>query len=122
MDNFDRNVRIVAKIQFYCSKIEQATLRFGNSVEIFQADFDYQSVCAMYILQIGELAIALTEEFRQKYSDVPWRLIRGMRNIFAHNYHQMDADETWKTIEADVPVLKAYCESILEQEGCAELK
>ena len=120
MADFDRNVRIIAKIAFYCTNIEQASLRFGNSLEAFQSDFDYRSVCAMYILQIGELATALTEELRQRYNEVPWRLIRGMRNAFAHDYHHMDVEETWRTIETDVPTLKAYCERILLLEGYEE--
>ena len=105
MAEFNRNVRIVAKIVFYCEKIDQAVLRFGNTMEAFQSDFDYRSVCAMYILQIGELATALTEEFRVRYNEVPWRLIRGMRNAFAHDYHHLDVEETWRTIEMDVPAL-----------------
>ena len=120
MAEFDRNVRIIAKIVFYCAKIEQATKRFGNTMEAFQSDFDFRSVCAMYILQIGELATALAEEFRQKYNEVPWRLIRAMRNVFAHDYHHLDVEETWKTIESDVPVLSAYCKKILQQEGYEE--
>ena len=120
MVEFDRNISITAKLVFYCEKIEQATQRFGNSLEAFQSDFDFRSVCAMYILQIGELARALAEEFRQKYDEVPWRLIRGMRNIFAHDYHHLDVEETWKTIETDIPALRMYCEAILQQEGYEE--
>jgi uncharacterized protein with HEPN domain len=100
---YDKNIRIVAKMQFYCTEIERATDRFGKSLEIFNVDFDYRSACAMYILQIGELATNLTEEFRQKYNQVPWRLIRAMRNIFTHNYHNMNIEETWRTIEEDIP-------------------
>jgi uncharacterized protein with HEPN domain len=116
MAEFNRNVRIAAKIVFYCEKIEQAALRFGNSSESFASDFDFRSVCAMYIIQIGELATVLSEDFRQKYNGVPWRVIRGMRNVFAHDYHHLDVEETWKTIETDIPSLKAYCEKILKKE------
>lgn len=120
MASISRDVRIIANIVFYCVKIEQASLRFGNSLEDFKSDFDFRSVCAMYILQIGELATILTEEFRQNYNKVPWRLIRGTRNVFAHDYHHMDAEETWKTIETDIPMLKNYCKEILRLEGYNE--
>ena len=50
--------------RFYCEKIDQAVLSFVNSMEAFASDFNYSSVCAMYILHIGELANNLN---RQKY-------------------------------------------------------
>ena len=116
MANSDRNAQATEKILFYCEKIETAVSRFGNTLEAFQADFDYRSVCAMYIMQIGELSTVLTDDFRAKYSGVPWRLIRGMRNVFAHDYHNMNVEETWNTIQTNIPELKSYCEVILRLE------
>jgi hypothetical protein len=38
MAEFNRDIRVAAKIAFYCEKIEQAARRFGNTMESFQSD------------------------------------------------------------------------------------
>ena len=67
----------------------------------------------MCILQIGELASNLSDEFRVKYDKVPWRAIRAMRNIFAHDYASMNVEETWFVIENRVVELENYCKELL---------
>ncbi len=67
----------------------------------------------MCILQIGELAGKLSVEMQSQTPDIPWREIRGMRNICAHNYGMIDLYSTWATIEKDIPSLKVRCLSLL---------
>ena len=39
---------------------------------------------------IGESANSLSDEFRARYPDVPWRDIIGLRVVLAHHYHRVD--------------------------------
>ena len=48
-----------------------------------------------------------------KYDQIPWQLIRGMRNMFAHEYEKVSLVRTWATIETDIPILKVRCEEVL---------
>ena len=41
---------------------------------------------------IGEAAKRLSNEIREKYTDIPWKDIVGMRNKFIHNYFGVDID------------------------------
>lgn len=68
----------------------------------------------MCILQIGELVGKIDSEFKQEYDAVPWKQIKTMRNIYAHNYSNVDYDMAWNTIEVDIPELRKYCVNILE--------
>ena len=52
------------KIIGYCDHIAANLQRFGNSYETFCNDVVFQDACCMCVLQIGELAGALSEEFR----------------------------------------------------------
>jgi len=113
MPKYDKHVEILKKLVRYCNEIDMLVERFGKSREVFISDFAYQRACAMCILQIGELSSRLSEEFRSKYAKVAWAHIRGMRNIFAHEYERADPRLVWETIENRVPELKAYCEEIL---------
>jgi len=114
MPRYDKGVVILEKIVRYCGEIDALTNRFGKSYTTFKEDFAYQYACAMCIVQIGELASHLPEEFRTTYNKVSWTQVRGMRNLFVHDYEKTDFSRMWNTIETDVPMLKAYCESILE--------
>lgn len=44
---------------------------------------------------------------------MPWREIKAMRNIAAHNYGEIDVDILWETAIDDIPCLKKYCERII---------
>ncbi|MCL2147382.1 MAG: DUF86 domain-containing protein [Synergistaceae bacterium] len=113
MPKYDKRISILERIIRYCEQIDKTTERFGKSYEIFYEDFDYQNASAMCIFQIGELASRLPGDFHTEYNKVPWKLICGMRNIFAHEYERMDIEELWKTIETDIPTLKEYCKEVL---------
>lgn len=60
----------------------------------------------MCIIQIGELVTGSDESFVKKYSDIPWRQIKGMRNIYAHDYDIIDNDIIWESIIKEIPELK----------------
>ena len=113
MPKYDKRISILEKIIRYCEQIHKTTERFGKTYEIFYADLDYQNACAMCIFQIGELASRFPEDFRAKYAQIPWKLIRGMRNMFAHEYENVSLVRIWETIKTDIPILKARCEEIL---------
>jgi len=115
MAKYNKNSAILEKIIAYCEEIEKTTTRFGKTLEAFQNDSIYRNACAMCILQIGELATNLSEEFRAEYDKVPWRSIRAMRNIFAHDYESMNTEETWAVIENRIAELKNYCDKILPE-------
>lgn len=88
--------------------------RFGRDHELFRADQIYRNAAALCILQIGELTGKLTDDFKAQHPNIPWRQIKAMRNIVAHSYGTVDTDTTWEIITEDIPVLKSYCQFILD--------
>lgn len=104
MNSRDRIILI--KIVQYSEEIQATVERFSATRESFAADHVVKNVVAMCILQIGELSGRLTDEFKETHKDVPWREIKAMRNIAAHNYGEMDIDILWETALYDIPELK----------------
>jgi len=54
---------------------------------------------------IGEAAGKLTSDFRSDNPDLPIREAIGMRNLLVHDYGYVDADEVWKVVKEDLPIL-----------------
>ena len=67
----------------------------------------------MSLLQIGELANHLSDEFKKNNAGIPWRNIIGLRNVVVHGYGHLDADTVWATLQEDIPKLHEYCKRIL---------
>ena len=67
----------------------------------------------MPILQIGELAKHLSNDFINAHSNIPWRAIKGMRDFFAHQYHSMDKEIIWNVAIEKIPDLKTQCQKFL---------
>jgi len=100
----------------YCEDIGFTVNRFGNTFDVFSSDIDYYNSVSMSIMQIGELANGLSEGFRESTREqMPWGLIIGMRNHFAHGYATMDKSDIWETAEKDIPVLLEFCDRTIEK-------
>jgi uncharacterized protein with HEPN domain len=57
--------------------------------------------------EIGELAKRLTSETVMGIPDVDWRAIRGMRDVLAHDYGQVQVEIVESVVEDDLRVLDA---------------
>ncbi len=56
---------------------------------------------------IGEAASRLSPETQSLFPGVPFRSMRGMRNVIAHDYGEVDMDLIWNTATNDLSVLVA---------------
>ena len=68
----------------------------------------------MSFINIGELSKALSENYQASMPHIPWKAIRGFRNIAAHQYGAIDFADVFKTVTEDIPKLKAA----LEEHSC----
>lgn len=90
---------------------------FNNiSLEKFLIDDGMKLSMSMTIIRIGELVKNLSEEFRQKNSQIEWKAIAGFRDIAAHKYETLRMRDVYDTIKNELPELKLQIEKILEIE------
>jgi uncharacterized protein with HEPN domain len=58
---------------------------------------------------IGEAAAHIPLEVQEKYPDLAWLEMRGMRNIVVHEYFGVSLPILWRTIEQDLdPLAKGF--------------
>lgn len=50
------------------------------------------------LLIVGEASIALPDEIKDAHSEFPWRRMRGMRNVIAHEYYKVDLRVVWNAV------------------------
>ena len=74
----------------------------GQTREAFQADIKTQDAVIRRFEIIGEAANRLSPEAQAAMPEVPWKLVRGMRNILTHDYDDVDLDEVWETAQHDL--------------------
>ncbi len=113
MKPLDKDLSIIAHVLSYCEQIDETMERFGRSQDIFMSDKIYRNAVALCILQIGELAGKLSDDFRHEHNQIPWQQIKATRNIVAHSYGSVDPVVTWEIITDDIPALKDYCRAIV---------
>lgn len=85
-----------------CSFVE------GMPKEDFLEDKRTQQAVVMSLIIIGESAKKIIEgygEFAEKYTEVPWHNMRGMRNRIAHGYFDINFDVVWDTVQTALPAL-----------------
>ena len=111
-----RDQAIANKILEYCGEIENILTRLNHCEEAFRKDKGLSAGAVFYIAQIGELAAHFSEEFKEEHNEIPWREIKGMRNILIHEYHTASPKTIWETATGDIPALRAMLLHCVEQD------
>lgn len=77
------------------------------------------TAAALYeLIVIGEAVGALPADVLDAQSRVPKGAVVGMRNLAAHEYHRVNADYVWGTVDDDLPVLRATVAEELARLEC----
>ena len=66
---------------------------------------------------IGEAAKKVPADFKEKYSDIVWKKIAGMRDQLIHHYFGVDYHIVWDVAKNKLPELKRKLVQIMKHEG-----
>lgn len=67
----------------------------GVSFGAFEANDEKRAAVERQLFILGEAAARLPDEWKLRLAEVPWRKIVGLRNMLAHGYWVIDAEELW---------------------------
>ena len=86
-------------------KIELYSQDFSNADDFYHDQKSFDASMMQFVV-IGEVISRLNEEFKNQHSEIPWQKIKDFRNIIAHDYFGIDADEIWDIIQSKLIPLK----------------
>ena len=108
----EKNLPNIFAIQDSCSKIIDFTAGIGSAEEFYQDQKAFDAVLMNFIV-IGESVSKLSLDLKNQFPNVEWNKIKSFRNIVAHNYFGVDADEVWQIISSDIASLQKSIEAII---------
>ena len=96
-----------------CSLIESYVS--GVTPEDFFGDTEKQDAVVRRIEIIGEATAHLSDATRTQLPDLPFRQMRGMRNIVAHDYGHVDVALVWKAATEKIPLIRQTLDRFLRE-------
>ena len=105
----------VNRIQTYCKHIISYTEDIQTEKEWTNNQLKVDAVL-FNLEQIGETAKKISTITKNKFPDIHWLSIIGLRNLISHQYEGVKLHFIYEIVTKDIPVLlKSLCEGMPDQ-------
>lgn len=102
-----RSLDLFVKILLETDEIEERLHDFRIDAELWKSSRPMRDLILMPLIQIGELTTHFkSNEHLTLFPEIPWREIKGFRNIVVYGYGQIGPDIAWNTATAGVAELR----------------
>lgn len=100
-------------ILYYGSLINDIHAKHQQNYLEFAENIEYQYAVSMILIQIGELANKLTNDFKNYLPAIPWHYMRSLRNRLAHQYGSIDIDLTYTISTGEIKTITEQLKQII---------
>ena len=85
----------------------------GLTEEEFLKNVPIQDAVLRRLEIIGEAVRNLSDELKEKHSEIAWNKAMATRNILVHNYFGVDLKIVWDTVIQSLPEFKEQIKDLL---------
>lgn len=104
----ERDVGVFVRMLLETDEIASRRREFGIDGQSWRSSRALRDLLLMPLVQIGELSSHLRDKgLLQRFPSVPWREIRGFRNVVVHGYGSIDVDIAWESATVGVDELRS---------------
>ena len=103
-------------IETAITRLQERTVQIHTADDFLLSPFGMEKLDAacMVIIALGEAVKTLDKLTNKKllptYPDVEWKKVMGARDIMAHHYFEVDADEVFNIVKNDLEPLRKAIE------------
>jgi len=87
----------------------------GHTFDSFQTNKMLFDAVVRNLEVIGEASKSIPDEIRDRYDDVPWQRMVGLRNILIHEYFGVNKQVIWKIVSENIPEIKPKMKRLLDE-------
>lgn len=85
------------------------------TLEEFRTDDKTVDAVVRNLETIGEAARHVPSEIQERYPQLPWTQMRGMRNVVIHEYASVSTPIIWQTVTKNLPPLVPMLQEVLDE-------
>ena len=86
------------------------------SLTTFQRDERTQDAALHLLTRLGETTKFIPQSVQDTHPEVPWALLRDIRNLIAHDYFGIEPALVWHTVTVELPALRPALQAMADAE------
>jgi len=107
----DRTVRALQDFRQFAA---QAARLVARGRDPYEADEMLRLASDAIVVKLGEAVARMADAFVIDHPELPFRLIKDMRNLIAHEYDAIRPQLVWNALERELPSVDEAVGSLLE--------
>ncbi len=86
----------------------------GVTLSQLEEDFRINFAVTRALEIMGEATKRLPMSLRDRYPDIPWKAMAGIRDRIIHAYDRIDYDIIWNAVRHEFPQIRPMIEQVLK--------
>ena len=84
----------------------------GVDQETYLASLGLQEQVELNMIHLGDAAARVSDEIKEKHSEIPWREMVGMRNVLTHEYFRVKPAVLFETVTTQFKSLERQLDEL----------
>ena len=97
------DIRLERTLQDLADFIGMAREVTSRTRAAYDADVTLRLAGQAIVIRVGEAVGRLPESYKDNHPGIPWRSIKGARNLTSHDYYRIDPQVIWQALSRDLP-------------------